>query len=657
MSRHPRSLYFCFTAVCLLSLTSSASFAGKQPVWIRLRSPNFIVVTDGSERQARHVAYQFEMIRAVLRNFFNATTTAADPPVIIIGARDEDSMKPMMPEAYQAKGAAHLAGIFVGGPEKNYVAVNLDSSLDRESYEPFETVYHEYVHYLMRRSISRLPLWLTEGLAEYFGNTRLEGKNVLVGTPSSTNLGVLREGHMLPLRTLFAVDASSPYYHEENKASIFYAESWVLTHYLMVKDWRGNTHHLNEFVTLLGQNVAPADAAKRTIGDPHALEAALEEYIRMLSFTVARVPAPGNVDEKAFTPEPLSESESLAVRADFLIHTRHLELAQRMLEQSLQADPKLAASHESMGLLYSEQNKIDEANKWYSQAVELNSQSYLANYYYATNLFKTQMDDTNAAKAEASLRTAIRLSPGFAPAYDALSYLLLSRQRELDEARTLVLQAVTLEPGNIRYRLRMVTVLEQMNQADDALRVATLAASMARTQDEVLESQLAVNSASQFQEFKQREHDDERGSTPQQAEASTHSGTQGESHDADSSGAPVLRHRDVARMSYGENPQVSPPASRERRELETKTETADGTILSSTCPDSKTLELTLVVANGSRQLYSDNYYGVSFSALNFTPEGVMNPCKDLNGMKATISYRPAKEHPDEGEIEDVQVRK
>ena len=35
---------------------------------------------------------------------------------------------------------------------------------------------------------------------------------------------------------LFAVDAQSPYYHEENKGSIFYAESWALTHYLFTKD-------------------------------------------------------------------------------------------------------------------------------------------------------------------------------------------------------------------------------------------------------------------------------------------------------------------------------------------------------------------------------------------------------------------------------------
>ena len=89
--------------------------AEKPQAWIRLRSPNFIVVTDASEKQARRVAYQFEMIRAVLREFFNSRSSAPDPPVIIIAAKDEASLKPLLPEAYQAKGATHLAGLYVGG--------------------------------------------------------------------------------------------------------------------------------------------------------------------------------------------------------------------------------------------------------------------------------------------------------------------------------------------------------------------------------------------------------------------------------------------------------------------------------------------------------------------------------------------------------------
>jgi len=285
MLRHPRlNPLFLFISL-LLSTVPRTAFAEKSQVWIRLRSPNFIVVTNGIEKQARTVAYQFETIRAVLRRFLGIKGSATDAPVTIIAAKDEATLKPLLPEAYQVKGATELAGIYVGGPEKNYVALRLDISLDRDASEPFETVYHEYVHYLMRRSISVMPLWLTEGIVEFYGNMSLESKYVLLGTPSDSNLIVLHQTQLLPLSTLFAVNASSPYYHENNKASIFYAESWVLTHYLMTTDWRDKTDQLKQFVGLLGEDKTPEDAAKHTIGDPQALEETLRGYIGRFSFT------------------------------------------------------------------------------------------------------------------------------------------------------------------------------------------------------------------------------------------------------------------------------------------------------------------------------------------------------------------------------------
>ena len=671
MSRHSCLIRFlirfCLASVLLLIMAPRALWAEKPQAWSRLRSPNFIVITNASDKQARRVAYQFELIRAVLRQFFGLQGAATDPPVIIIAAKDEATFKPFLPEGYQPKGSAQLAGLYVGGPEKNYVALRLDVSLDREAIEPFEPVYHEYVHYFMRRTISQLPLWLTEGLAEFYGNIRQDGKYVMVGAPSSSNLIVLRQTPLLPLGTLFAVNASSPYYHENNKVSIFYAESWALTHYLMVQDWRGKTNRLTQFVALLGQNVTPEAAAKRTIGDPHALEEALGQYIGMYAFTTARLPTPAEVNEDAFAPEPLSEAESLAVRADFLVHSGHYPEARAMLEDALKADPKLAAAYESMGQLYAQQNQTEEAGKWYSQAVALNSQSYLANFYYATNLFKGRMDDELAAKAEASLRTAIRINPQFAPAYDALAYLLASRHRELEEARMFALQAIDLEPGNIRYRLRMVHVLAEMDRTDDAVRVATLATSMAKSPEEALEAESTLDRVRQIQENKRRAQEREEAFQKAPTEAvedpehlpPREAPAPGENSPEVETNPPVLQHR-------GEGTATGPgslaPATEtqgppQRPELLPGSAEAEGRITQTACPGRATLELTVATPTGTKHLYTDNYYKIAFSALNFTPQGILKPCSDLQGMRARITYHPAKDLPGQGEIVEVQLMK
>src|SRR5271169_5289310 len=101
---------------------------------------------------------------------------------------------------------------------------------------------------------------------------------------------LLRQNRPLPLATLLAVDHNSPYYHEENKGSIFYAESWALTHYLTIKDKQDNTDRLTNYVKLVGDNVDSVTAATRAFGDLKILENSLNQYISQQKFLYFRMP-------------------------------------------------------------------------------------------------------------------------------------------------------------------------------------------------------------------------------------------------------------------------------------------------------------------------------------------------------------------------------
>ena len=54
----------------------------------------------------------------------------------------------------------------------------------------YGTVYHEYFHYLVHSTRLEVPLWINEGLASYWGSTRLTKKAAEVGRPDVARLDV-----------------------------------------------------------------------------------------------------------------------------------------------------------------------------------------------------------------------------------------------------------------------------------------------------------------------------------------------------------------------------------------------------------------------------------------------------------------------------------
>jgi hypothetical protein len=48
---------------------------------------------------------------------------------------------------------------------------------------------------------------------------------------------------------------------------------------------------------------------------------------------------------------------------------------------------------------------------------------------------------------------------------------------------------------------------------------------------------------------------------------------------------------------------------------------------------------------------------IDLTALNFTPTGNMNPCKDFEGMKARVQYAESSDKTVDGQVVSVELRK
>jgi Tfp pilus assembly protein PilF len=626
MSKHIFSLVALFAAVL-------ACARNKPENWLEVRSPHFIVLSDASEKQARHVAGQFERMRLVFHALFPQAHVDPGTPIVVLGVKDKKDFQELEPESYLAKGQLDLAGIFMRAPDKNYILLRLDA----QGEHPYATVYHEYTHLLSSRAEEWLPLWFNEGLAEFYQTAEIRDREVLLGETSPENLFLLRQQRLLPLPTLFTVDRNSPYYHEENKGSVFYAESWALVHYLQITDRQQNRQRLSDYAKLMSQNVDAVTAATRVFGDLKQLQAALEKYVAQAAFMGFRGPLSTEVDDAAFTVRPLSLTQADAARADFLAYDQRVTDARTLLERVLHDDPNNVSAHETMGYMELRQGHSNDARKWYGQAVKLDSQSFIANYYFAAIAMSGgQLDSESKSQVENSLRAAIKLNPSFAPAFDQLAVFLEMQHKNLEEAHMLDLNAVSLDPGNLRYRLNTASILMQMEHGKDAIAVLQNATKLASSPEEVNSVQNLLESAQQYQAAREQMEQDRQVSRGVQSTFPQAEATLGDA------------------KQLGSLPQALPPPKDEphgpRRSVK-------GTIRNVQCSLPAIMRLKVEAEGKTISLRSNNYFKIPFTAVGFTPAGELHPCTELEGMKAHVEFFEASEKAAEGLIFFVELSK
>jgi tetratricopeptide (TPR) repeat protein len=592
--------------VLLLPLLAAAVGAArdKPENWLEVRSPHFTVVTNANEKAGRRIAGQFERMRSVFHVMFPQLSIETGSPIIVLAIKDEKDFRALEPQTYLAKGQLKLGGLFLRAPDKNYVLMRLDA----EGEHPYAVVYHEYTHLLLGKSAEWLPLWLNEGLAEFYENTDIHEKDVALGQPSPGNLELSRENRLLPLATLFTVDTSSPYYHEQNKGSIFYAESWALTHYFHVKDHQQKTFRLTAYAELLAKKVDPVTAATRAFGDLKQLQSDLEGYIRQGTFSYFKLSTSTEVDDTAFKARALTGAQADAVRADFLAYNERVADARPLLDRVLQEDPQNVSAHETMGYLEFRAGHMDEARKWYEQAVKLDSQNYIAHYYFAAIAMNMGASPGDDAQVESSLRAAIKLNPSFAPAFDRLAAFEGMRRRNLDEAHLMALTATQLDPGNVGYRVTGAHVLMQMDRGKDAEAVLRGALRLAKSPEETAMVQNFLMHAEEYASARDREKEQDRRRAEEEKIEAEEEAASGESAGAAEEGPPKGPHR----FLIGALQNVHCHAQR--------------------------IDLTIAAKGKTMALHSGNYYKIEFTSLGFTPKGDLNPCTDIEGMSAKVEY-------------------
>src|SRR5215470_18033712 len=326
-------LSFCLPTVCR---------AADEPHWNEYHSEHFSVFSNAGDKKGREVALRFEQMRAVLGQLLMRKKLNMPVPLTIFVLKDDQQFYKMAP---LRNGQPITApGFFVPGEDHQFIVLN---GFEEESWR---AVAHQFAHLFLNYNYPITQPWFDEGFAEYFSSIRPDNKQVEMGSdpelalaytqdtlgnqsevrnPPKSLTELLKGWVWLSVPDLFTMAHDTSNYQEGPHRTLFYAQSWMVMHYLLNKEKLEATGKYFDLVQ--NQKVPVDDAIQQAYGMSVAqFDKAVKDYFHSLAplfqdQDAAQQPgamnnrpelfhfaAPMGPDEVAITVRPVSETDARA---------------------------------------------------------------------------------------------------------------------------------------------------------------------------------------------------------------------------------------------------------------------------------------------------------------------------------------------------------
>ena len=432
--------------------------------WTYAASEHFEVYSTGGARTAREALTYFERVHAFFAERLTLRTGSKTPTRLIVFS-NEQQFAPYRPNE-------GVAAYYLGGPDRDYIVM---ARLDEDS-NPI--VVHEYAHLMFRHAGANYPLWLNEGLAEFYSTMTMDGDRMLVGPVPPGRLQYLNSGvRLIELDRLFAIDHDSPEYNTRQHAGVFYSQSWALAHMIMATDRYAplSDTFLKTVSTLLAtgnKETASTEAFQQVYGKSAAdVMGDLTNYItrgQYLGYTPKFTPP----KRPNYSTRDVDPFEADLMTANLLANSRNDEQAAReafvRLEAQKASDLGLLESRAYFELRHGHR---DVAAGYLSRAADAGTRNVKV---------YTDLVALRPADAEAVLSKAIALLPQDIDLRIAHATYLLNERKGTQAVLTL--QALKQITDDKAYRVFSLTAngFLLLNQFDDARALAKRARLYAR---------------------------------------------------------------------------------------------------------------------------------------------------------------------------------
>jgi tetratricopeptide (TPR) repeat protein len=472
-----------------------------EPSWIRVSSAHFSVLTNGGEKNGRDVIARFEQMRSVFAQLLSKTKVNMPVPLDIIAVRSDEEYARLAP--LQRGHPISAPGFFLAGEDRDYIVLDLSAD------SSWRAISHPFAHLLLNFNYPPTQGWFDEGFAEYFSSMRMDNRQVLLGgDPESSfpwrddlvenpvhdqNSGksfteLLSVPVWLSISDLFTTRHEITY-QEGTHHTLFYAESWMVMHYLI------SQNKLSETGTYFGSveiKKRPVDQAiQQAYGlTPAQLQDAVKDYFHSLQPLLqtqdpSRQTKPSNPRAQlyqsynALGPTDIGGSvQSVAENeAKSLLAEMELRIAERRDQAVKELDAIVAdervnnsIAHRGLAWAHMERKEFNEAAAELDTAAELNGRDPWVRFYRALSKYWQGRDGRSfpgLSNMIQDLRVVLDWNPELAEGYNMLAMARLDGGG-VNSALESMREAIRLSPRNNEYLLGLAQIYMAGKKWDEA---------------------------------------------------------------------------------------------------------------------------------------------------------------------------------------------
>ena len=491
-------------ALCLKPLDLHSA----EPQWQEFRSSHFTVVTDAGEKKGRELVLRFEQMRAVLAQLLSRNKVKMPIPLTIYAPKDDKRFFQMAPlHNGQPLG---VPGFFVPGEDHQFIVLNMFEE------EPWRAVTHDFAHLLLNYNYPPTQGWFDEGFAEYFSSIRLDNKQVEMGSdpelasaytedvlgnqsetrnPPKSLTELLNSWVWLSLPDLFTMKHDTSHYQEGTHRTLFYAQSWMMMHYLLNKDKLSETGNYFGLVQL--QHVPVEEAIQQAYGMTSAqFDKAVKDYFHSLTQLfqnqdaarqpgtvqanpgIYRFAAPVGPDDVAIEGKQISETEADAQLAEVMVRLpERREQGLREIDRILKLTDKNGAlidnetAHRALAWVHLDKKEFAQAAEELGNAAALDPHDVWNRYYLALLKYRTAQTNHEEISGLANMMIDLKVTIDWYPEFaEAFNMLAMARIEGGGAASAMgsIKQAIALSPRNEHYIYNLGLVQEAAKKWDAA---------------------------------------------------------------------------------------------------------------------------------------------------------------------------------------------